>query len=129
MVETARSIDDALPPSQISPMSQSTAAELEKLGRDAARQVAGEGIVARVEVVPGEDSSERPVYYFSFLIDQDRFSFLIDQDRARQRAGLVLTRLVQKLRDELIARGDGRYPVIQMLSRTDWDRRTGTQSN
>jgi hypothetical protein len=101
-------------------MSQGTVAELEKLGRDAARQVAGEGAVAQVEVVLGEDSSERPVYYFSFLIDQDR---------ARQRAGLVRTRLVQKLRDELIARGDERYPVIQMLSRTDWDRRAGARSN
>ena len=88
--------------------------DLEKLGREAAQQVAGKGAVEDVEVVAGEDLSERPVYYFSFLIDQAR---------ARQRAGLVLTRLVQKLRDELIARGDGHYPVIRILSRTDWDRR------
>jgi hypothetical protein len=101
-------------------MSRSTTAELEKIGRDAAQQVAGEGAVAQVEVVPGEDSDERPAYYFSFLIDQDR---------ARQRPGLVFTRLIQKLRDELIARGDGHYPVIRILDRTDWDKRKGAQSH
>jgi hypothetical protein len=100
-------------------MSQSTTAELEKLGRDAAQQVAGDDAVAQVEVVPGEDSDERPVYYFSFLIDQDR---------ARQRPGLVWIRLVQRLQDELVARGDGHYPVIRILDRTDWDKRAGAQS-
>ena len=94
-------------------MSQDAAAALEQLGRDAAQNIAGEGAVQEVEVVPGEDF-ERPVYYFSFLIDQDR---------ARQRAGLLHSRLVQKLRDELIARNDGHYPVIRILSRADWDKR------
>jgi hypothetical protein len=94
-------------------MSQNNVAILEKLGLDAAEHAAGKGSVERVEVVSGEDSSDRPVYYFSFLIDQDR---------ARQRAGLVRTRLIQKLRDDLIALRDGHYPVIRILSRTDWDR-------
>jgi hypothetical protein len=89
--------------------------ELEELGRAAAEQVAGPDAVEQVEVRWGEDASDRPVYYFSFLIDQDR---------ARQRAGLVRTRLLQKLRDDLVARGDGRYPVIRILSREDWDRRS-----
>jgi len=92
------------------------ASDLEKLGLDAARQVAGADAVEQVEVVSGEDASDRPVYYFSFLIDEGR---------SRQRAGLVRTRLVQKLRDELITRGDGHFPVITILSRIDWDKRAG----
>jgi hypothetical protein len=81
-------------------MSQGAAATLEQIGRAAARDIAGETAVREVEVVPGEDF-ERPVYYISFLIDQDK---------ARQRAGLLHSRLVQRLRDELIARDDGHFP-------------------
>jgi hypothetical protein len=88
--------------------------ELEKLGRVAAETVAGASSVQEVEVARGEDSLDRPVYYFTFLIELDR---------DRQRAGLVRTRIVQKLRDELVARGDGHYPIIRMLNRTDWDKR------
>jgi hypothetical protein len=94
--------------------------ELEELGQAAAEDVAGPGAVERVEVTRGEDASERPVYYFSFLIDQDR---------ARQRAGLVRTRLIQKLRDDLVARGDGHYPVIQILNKADWAARANARSN
>jgi hypothetical protein len=94
-------------------MSQDAAATLEQLGRDAAQHIAGPEAVQEVEVVSGEDF-DRPVYYFSFLIDQDR---------SRQRAGLLHSRLVQRLRDELIARNDGHYPVIRILNREDWDKR------
>jgi hypothetical protein len=94
-------------------MSQDATADLQQLGRDAAQYIAGKDAVQEVEVVTGEDF-DRPVYYFSFLIDQDR---------ARQRAGLLRTRLVQKLRDELIARNDEHHPVIRILNRTDWDKR------
>ncbi|TCZ58674.1 hypothetical protein [Roseicella aquatilis] len=90
-------------------------AALEKLGRDAAEQVAGQEAVGAVEVTSGEEF-ERPVYYFTFLIDQDR---------ARHRPGLLLARLVQRLRDDLDARNDAHYPVIQLLSRADWDHRKG----
>jgi len=103
----------------VAEMSGITGLELEKLGRAAAEHVAGDGAVERVEVTRGEDASERPVYYFSFLIDQGR---------ARQRAGLVRTRLVQKLRDDLVARGDGHYPVIQILSKDDWANRADANS-
>jgi hypothetical protein len=33
--------------------------------------------------------------------------------------------LAQKLRDVLIARGDGRYPFVRALSRQDWGARAG----
>lgn len=96
-------------------MSQDIATELEQIGRDAARTIAGDDAIKEVEVVPGHDL-ERPVYYFTFLIDQER---------SRQRLGLLLTRLVQRLRDELIARSDGHYPVVRLLNRVDWDSRSG----
>ncbi len=88
--------------------------ELEKLGRAAAEQVAGHAAVKQVEVERGEDAYERPVYYFDFLIDQPL---------AREREGLIRTRLVQKLRDDLVKRGDGYLPVIQIFSREDWNKR------
>lgn len=94
--------------------------DLEKLGRDAAEYVAGVGVVEQVEVTRGEDTAERPVYFFSFLIDQGR---------ARQRAGLLRLRLVQKLRDELISKNDSHFPVIQILSREDWAKRADAKSS
>jgi len=100
---------------QTARMSQDIALEaLEELGREAAQHIAGEGAVEQVEVRDGEDSFERPTYYFSFLIDQER---------SRQRPGLVYTRLIQKLQDELIAHGDEHLPMIRILSRADWDKR------
>ena len=95
-------------------MSQDATAALQQLGRDAAQTIAGQDAVQEVEVMPGYDF-ERPVYYFSFLIDQDR---------ARLRPGLLLSRFGQKLRDELIARNDERFPIIRILDRTDWGKRT-----
>jgi hypothetical protein len=95
-------------------MSDAATADLEQLGRDAARQVAGDAAVEQVEVVEGE-SFDRAVY---------RFSFLIDQDRALLRRGLMYSRIVQALSDALIARNDAHYPVITLLDREDWDKRT-----
>ena len=97
-------------------MNEDIATDLAKIGRDAARQIAGEGTVERVEVVSGEDFDGDPVYHFWFLFDQDR---------SRERPGLVRIRLIQTLRDELIARGDERLPVIHMLDRADRDKRAG----
>jgi hypothetical protein len=107
-------VDAGAASSQIDNMNEGITADLEKLGRDIAQHIAGASAVEQVEVVPGEDSSDRPVYYFSFLIDQNR---------AVQRAGLVRIRLAQTLRDELAARGDAHYPIIRILDRTDWNRR------
>jgi hypothetical protein len=107
-------IDTHAPYAQAAGMNGKIGSELEKLGRAAAEQVAGHDAVEQVEVEHGEDAYERPVYHFDFLINQPR---------ARQRAGLIRTRLVQKLRDDLVERGDGHLPVIQIFSREDWNKR------
>ncbi|MBV8398357.1 MAG: hypothetical protein JOZ17_06415 [Acetobacteraceae bacterium] len=44
--------------------------DLKRLARDVAQQVAGENAIEEVEVMPGEES-DRLIYQFSFLIDQD----------------------------------------------------------
>jgi hypothetical protein len=100
-------------------MVQDTVDNLEKLGLDAAREVAGPDAVELVEVVVGADYFERAAYDFSFLIDPDRL---------RQRIGLVLIRLSLKLRDELFARGDEHHPIIHLLDRTDWPRRASART-
>jgi hypothetical protein len=107
-------VDAPDPDAQIEEMSETDVPTLEKLALKAAEAAAGSGSVERVEVVSGEDDSDRPAYYFTFLIDEDR---------AQHRPGLVLTRLIQRLSDDLIAISDGHYPVVRILNRTDWDRR------
>lgn len=81
--------------------------------------MAAPGTVGGVEVTSGEDSSERPVYYFSFFIDQER---------ARLRAGLVRARSIQKPCDDPLARGDGHYPILQILNKEDWAARANAKS-
>lgn len=89
--------------------------ELERLGLDAARSIAGDDAVEEVEVVKDYDLHlDRPIY---------RFAVLIDPDRSQMRVGLVLSRLAQRLAGELAARDDDHEPVIQLLNRTDWPRR------
>ncbi len=97
-------------------MGETAETELLAIGREAARQVVGEDAGEHVEVRDGLDSTDQLAYYFTFLVDRDR---------ERQRAGLVRTRLVQKLRDALMARGDDHYPVVQILDRADWEKRAG----
>ena len=84
------------------------------MGRDVAQHLGGEGVVEQVEVRPGEDSTDQPVYFFTFLIDQER---------VRGHPGLFHIRLSQSLKDELAARGDEHYPILELLDRTDWNRR------
>ena len=96
-------------------MSESTVSELERLGFDAAQEVAGTDAVKQVEVASGVDLFERPAYFFSFLIDQGL---------AQHRAGLVRIRLMQKLLDELTARDDDHLPIIQILNQEDWEKRS-----
>jgi hypothetical protein len=95
-------------------MSGDVGSDLEELGRAAAGTVAGDDAVEQVEVEVGEDSSDRPVYYFSFLINRDR---------GQKRPDLLYTRLVQKVRDDLVARGDDHLPLIRIFSREDWSKR------
>ena len=87
---------------------------LKDIGLDAAREVVGDGMAEEVEVITGPDSANRPAYYFSFLIEQDR---------DRQRAALLRTRLAQKIRDKLVSRGDAHYPFIRVFGRADWGKR------
>jgi len=98
-------------------MPETTRAELEQIGREAARDVAGADAVQEVEAVPGE-TADRSVYYFTFLIDQTR---------ARQRPGLIMAGLIQRLSDELHARHDERFPFVRLLDRTDWDQRASAR--
>ena len=86
--------------------------DLKNVARDIAKDIAGEDAVRQVEVVPGE-RLDRPVYVFSYLFDKDR---------SRLRPGLVLSRLVQRLGEELSNRGDEHRPVIRLLDQVDWDK-------
>ncbi|MDO9713305.1 hypothetical protein [Paracraurococcus lichenis] len=97
-------------------MSESAEAELEAIGREAVRLVTGDDLAEHVRVLAGQDSSDRPALYFSFVIDRDN---------DRQRAGLLQTRLTQKLRDLLTDRRIGEYPIVKIVSRADWERREG----
>ncbi|MBD0273524.1 MAG: hypothetical protein ICV73_16545 [Acetobacteraceae bacterium] len=109
-------VDAGLPFTQARVVSQTSNADLPQLGREAAERVPGLGKVEKVSVWFGQDSADEPAVYFSFLIDQG-------QDR--QQAGLIRTRLIQELRDELLARGQERYPIEQVLDRADWERQFG----
>ena len=93
--------------------------QIEALGKRAAAAVAGVGVVQQVRVEFDEDADARPVY---------RFSFLIDPNRLQTRAGLLRTRLIQKLRDELVSRQDGHLPVIKILNQADWDQEARDRS-
>jgi hypothetical protein len=97
-------------------MAQLADSELTELGRDAARQLVGADKVEAVEVEAGLDSSDEPAYHFWFRWDPDPDWRLM---------GLMRLRLGQKLRDELMARGDPSYPFIHILTRQDWDKRAG----
>jgi hypothetical protein len=97
-------------------MNQLADTDLVEIGRNVAQHVAGAGTVERVKVSAGQDSTDRPAYFFSFLIDRYRDG---------ERAGLIRIRLEQKLRDELMARDDGHHPIVQVLNRADWEQHEG----
>ena len=89
-------------------------AELRELGRELADSVIGVGKVADVDVVTMPDASDSPAHYFSFMLDPDR---------SGQRPALIQLRLGQRIRDELLARGDDTYPFIRFLRPGDWAKR------
>lgn len=95
-------------------MSKIADMDLVELGRKAAELVPGLGTVERVKVTHRLDSTDRPAYYFSFLIERKG-----DREQAVQ----ARIRLGQKLRDELLARDDDHYPYIKILNREDWEKR------
>lgn len=95
-------------------MSQSDVVDIERIGRDAAQDVASLAAVELVDVVPDADFRDRPVY---------RFAFLIDENADWKLSGRVRIRLEQRLRDELAALGEVRYPILQMFSRSELSKR------
>ena len=99
---------------QVATMIQTGIADLEILAADAVRESAGPEAFGRVEVEIGVDVRYRPA---------DEFTFLINQDRAKPRAGLVRIRLGLKHLDEVAAQGDEHLPVLDILDRTDWEKR------
>jgi hypothetical protein len=100
-------------------MIQETVENLEKLGMDAAREIAGPSAVEQVEVVVGVDYFGRAAYDFSFLIDPERL---------QMRIGLVLIRLGLRIEDELSAHGDEHHPIIHLHDRKDWPRRASART-
>ena len=100
-------------------MKQDSVENLEKLGLAAAHDVAGPDAVERVEVVTGVDYFGRDTYDFSFLIDRARL---------RQRIGMVLIRLGQRLDDDLSAVGDEHHVEVHLLGRNDWPRRASART-
>lgn len=96
-------------------MASSSNAGLEAMGLKAARAVIGDG-VKRVAVRYGEDSTMHPVHVFFFLIERYRDGQSIGEARLR---------LIQRLRDELLAAGDHHSPAVQMLDPADWGKVLG----
>nr|WP_294500940.1 hypothetical protein [uncultured Rhodopila sp.] len=97
-------------------MSELAESELTEIARAAALRVPGLGTVERVKVDERLDSSDEPAYYFSFLVGQG-----YDPESG----GVARIRLGQNLRDALMAREDGHYPYITLLTRADWEKREG----
>lgn len=104
---------------QIPGMTLDTVENLEKLGLDAAREIAGPDAVEDVEVAIGVDRFGRDTYDFTVLFDPDR---------SRMRIGLVLIRLLQKLGDTLEARGDEHHVAVHLLGQQGWQRRAGVRN-
>jgi hypothetical protein len=89
--------------------------EIERLARTVADDVAGEGSIEKIKVEEDYDfPGDQPVY---------RFIFLVDASRSSKPLGLLRIPLLQKLRDDLLARNDPHYPTIKLLDRADWERR------
>jgi hypothetical protein len=90
--------------------------DLKVIALKAAQSVLGPGKVETVDVVSGNDSSDEPAYFISFMIDQDR-----DAERAVR----LWNRLAEKIRDTLVERGDEAYPYVDIRYRSDaqgWER-------
>lgn len=100
-------------------MASLSEAHLKEIGLHAAQDLVGAERVEQVDVVAGADSSDEPAYFFSFLMHEGE---------DRQRAALIRTRLAQRIRDELIRRGDEVYPFVRVLRHEDWERHKLAQS-
>jgi hypothetical protein len=93
-------------------MTEVSQQELEILGLEAAKQVAGPDAVINLDVEPFLDSRDRVAY---------RFSFVIDRSIAKSyRPGEMRIRLGQVIRDVLVSKGDETYPHLQIMSPEEW---------
>jgi hypothetical protein len=95
-------------------MSQLDEKALVALGRETADKFVGPEGATAVEVYVGQDSVDQEAYFFSFLIDWNN---------KYQSLGELHIQLAQSLRDQLIARHDEHYPVVEIISPTDWRKR------
>lgn len=93
-------------------MSEINADELRRLALDVGREVGGEGTVEDVEVAPDMDFWGNPIY---------RFTMLVHPERSPLGPGLFRIRIGQRLKDELVARGEEHAPRMLMVSRPEWD--------
>ena len=87
--------------------------DLIAIGLEAVSQTPGLGVVDRVIVSERLDSLDRPAYYFDFRVYREP---------GHPPAGLARTRLSQRLRDALMARGDDHYPYTYFFTHDDWAR-------
>jgi hypothetical protein len=85
--------------------------DLEKLALDAAEYVAGAGVAEQVDVESSVDWWYRPTYVFTYLINLDR---------TQMNSGLLLIRLLEKLHEDLIEKGDEHRPSVHLLDKADW---------
>lgn len=92
-------------------VSESVAKDLETLGLESAQDVAGAEAVQAVDVSAGLDACDRPVYWFTYLLDDSRI---------HESIGRVYIRLIQRLQDELTSRGDEHFARIRLLNQADW---------
>ena len=109
-------VDAAQVDAQIGKMKEASNEDLELIARDAACYVVGVDMIDEVKVVPSLDSDDRPVYWFNFLVDQDR---------VKMNLGRIMISLIQKLTNDLDQRGDGHYPLVRLLDRKDWEKHAG----
>jgi hypothetical protein len=109
-------VDLAARRNHIAGMAELTATELEQIGREVAHAVVGADKVRQVEVVTGANWDGDPAYYFWYQFDSDP---------DWQRAADARIRLRQKLREELVARGDTSLPYTHVLDAQDWPKRKG----
>lgn len=94
-------------------MTQIRPDKVKEISLSAAQSVARD-VILDVDLTAGFDSESKPAYYISFKFKRDRDPAL---------AALMRTRISQKIRDTLIAKGDAHYPIVRFLAQDEWDHR------
>jgi hypothetical protein len=98
-------------------MSEIKEADLERLGREAAEEVAGAQAVIHVRAEPDFDWTDKQIYRFYSVIDRNLMP--------RYKPGEMRSRLGQNIRDRLLAKGDETYPHMQIISPEEWQAHQG----